>query len=141
MLHLVSASNIRLTSSYQGLIQIKDGSTWRFVKEENWDKRRQKILCQLLGFSENNEIASRYELKSGYNIATGHLICYKPHSKGVSCCVHLTPSKNEKTVSIPYAKCKCTFMTEKYLVLDSRFLTCGFILWLLELFAVAVVVI
>ena len=142
LLHLVSASKIRLVSSYQGFIQIKDGSTWRYVKEENWDKKRQKMLCQYLGFSgsEIKEIASPSRLSSGNNIATGHLICYKPRSKEASCCVHLTPYKNENIVWIPYAKCECTFMIDKCcLVLDSRFLACGLILWLLDLYVVAVV--
>ena len=139
-MHLVPASKIRLASSYEGSIQIKDGSTWRYVKEENWDKKRQKMLCQYLGFngSKSDEIVSPSRLSRGKNIATGHLMCYKPPSKEVSCCVHLTPYKNQNIVEIPYARCKCTLMIDKCcLVLDSRFLTCNFVV--AGFFVVAVV--
>ena len=110
--HLVLAPKIRLSSTYEGSIQIKDGSKWRYVKEENWDKLRQNMLCQYLGFSGKG-YATRHTLSSsGYNFysATGHLICHKRQSKGLSCCVHVTRSTNENSITLPYARCKCAFM-------------------------------
>lgn len=112
MFHLVLAPKIRLSSTYDGSIQIKDGSKWRYFKEENWDKMRQNMLCQYLGFSGKG-YARRHTLSiSGYNFysATGHLICHKPQSKELSCCVHVTRSIHENSITLPYARCKCTFM-------------------------------
>ena len=104
----VLASNIRLlTSTYDGYVQIKDDSTWRYLEDKNWDKIRQKMLCQHLGFKETdaNTIESR-RFSAGYNIATGDLICYKKQPSGTSCCAHLKPSTNQRTVRVQYARCK-----------------------------------
>jgi hypothetical protein len=35
---------------YRGYVQIKDGSVWRYLINQNWDKNKQKKLCQHLGF-------------------------------------------------------------------------------------------
>jgi hypothetical protein len=101
-----SASNIRLTPSpYSGYIEIKHGSTWRYVNEKNWDKIRQKMLCQHLGFRETDaNVINTYWSRRSYKIATGDLICYNTLSSGTSCCTHLVPSTNTSYLS--YAKCE-----------------------------------
>lgn len=100
--------------TYNSYIQIKDSqSVWRYVKVENWDKVREEMLCQFLGFGG---IEYRYFYwtstfrLTGYNIATGDLICYKRPSNETSCCVHLTPSKTERPILMPLAWCKYTLM-------------------------------
>jgi hypothetical protein len=99
---------IRLTfSPYRGYIEIKNGTIWRRVKEENWDKYRQKMLCQHLGFDETdaNKIVSG-QVSSGSKIVTGDLICYNTQPSGTSCCVHLQPSTTTSNIKIPYATCE-----------------------------------
>ena len=97
--------------SYQneGYIEIKDGSIWRKVVEETWNKIRQKMLCQHLGFQEtvDNSIEKR-SLRNSQNIATGDLICYATtQPSGTSCCVHeLQPSASTSSFRIPHVKCK-----------------------------------
>jgi hypothetical protein len=90
----------------EGFIEIKD-SIWRTVKEENWDKNHQKMLCQHLGFKETDANAIRF-IKIGceQDIATGNLICYKTQPSGTSCCIRLVPSKTKSDVDMPYVKCE-----------------------------------
>ena len=93
----------------QGHIQIKDGSTWWYVKQEHWDKYRQKMLCQHLGFKETdaNDI-SFYQIDDGRNVATGNLKCKNTQPNGTSCCIHLVlNSKTKSNVDrLSYAKCE-----------------------------------
>ena len=93
----------------QGYVQIRDGLTWQYVKEENWDRNREKMLCQHLGFHETNEdTVTTGHVNSGCNILTGDLICYNTQPSKTSCCVFLKPSTTNKTVDgISYARCKC----------------------------------
>ena len=100
---------IRLSHRSSGYIEIKDGSKWRYVVEENWDKNRQKMLCQHLGFEEtaSNDIATAYRRSTtGLHFATGDLICYNTRSSETSCCVHLQPSTTTASITLPNAKCK-----------------------------------
>jgi hypothetical protein len=101
-----SASNIRLTTlPYSGFIEIKHGSTWRYVNEKNWDKIRQKMLCQHLGFRQTDaNLINTFWSRRSYKIATGDLICYNTLPSGTSCCTHLVPSTNTSYRS--YAKCE-----------------------------------
>jgi hypothetical protein len=104
-------SKIYLSSRNTGYIIIHDGSTWRRVVVENWDKNRQKMLCQHLGFEEtaDNRIVTNL-LGRNQPIATGDLICYNTmQPSGTSCCIHLQPSKSplNPTSQIPLVQCKC----------------------------------
>ncbi|CAB3995581.1 receptor-type tyrosine- phosphatase epsilon-like isoform X1 [Paramuricea clavata] len=113
----IAAPNIRLSRSpYEGYIQIKDGSTWRYVKEDNWDKNRQTMLCQHLGFDETvkNDIIYR-QSPSGVKMATGDLICYNTQSSATSCCIQLEPSIANSQVDMPYVECN---MCDKPLLQD-----------------------
>jgi hypothetical protein len=108
---LVLAPRIRLSNANTGRIIIYDGRTWRSVVEENWDKNRQKMLCQHLGFEEtaDNKIVIK-QLGGGNDIATGDFICHNSiQSSGTSCCIHLQPSKppRETTSQFPDVQCKC----------------------------------
>ncbi|XP_028417344.1 receptor-type tyrosine-protein phosphatase F-like [Dendronephthya gigantea] len=107
---ITKVRNIRLKESpKRGHLQIKDGFGWRYVIENNWDKKRQKMLCQHMGFDEtaNNIIRRRtLRMRESVKIASGDLICYSRQSKGTSCCAHLVPSTTRSTVSVPYVKCK-----------------------------------
>jgi hypothetical protein len=98
---------IRLTRSYQGYLQIKQGSTWINVNEENWDVKREKMLCQHLGFKETDaKDPKTIWVGSRYKIAIGDLICYNTQPSGTSCCVHLVPSIPSSNVPIPFARCE-----------------------------------
>ena len=90
-----------------GYIEIKDGSNWRIVNVENWDPNHQKLLCQYLGFVEDNNFL-RTNITSGQHIATGNLICYQTQSGGseTSCCAYLQRSTTTSATSIPNASCK-----------------------------------
>ena len=106
------APNIRLKNQSEGYIEIKNGSTWSKVVEENWDKEREKMLCQHLGFKKingNNSIETR-QLGSGKQIVTGDLICYNAQSSGTSCCVHLKPSISTTSTMIPHVRCKPSYI-------------------------------
>ena len=98
---------IRLEYRSAGYIEIKDASTWRIVDVENWDRNHQKLLCQHLGFGEDDGLQSK-NINSGRNIATGELICYKTQSggDGTSCCAYLQRSTTTSTTPIPNARCK-----------------------------------
>ena len=89
-----------------GSIEIKDGSTWKRVDEENWDPNHQKALCEHLGFEEG--IHTQYiNINSGEMIATGDLICYKTsQSGGRSCCAYLQRTTTSSVTTIPIARCK-----------------------------------
>ena len=103
----ISEPKIRLTSSYKGYLQIKEGSTWIYVKDENWDVKREKMLCQHLGFKETDaKDPETFWFGSGYKIAIGDLICYNTQPSGTSCCVHLVPSIASSNVPIPFARCE-----------------------------------
>ena len=99
---------IRLQYRNAGKIEIEDGSTWRSVDVENWDQSHQKLLCQHLGFEEDNDFRHTF-MSKGQTIATGDLICYKTQSggDGTSCCAYLERSTTTtSTTSIPDARCK-----------------------------------
>ncbi len=104
----VSAPKIRLSQApNEGFIQIEDGSIWIYVKEKNWDKDRQRMLCQHLGLDKTDRnaiVTHKFGRKN--NIATGDLICYKKQISQTSCCVNLAPSTTENDVTMPYVKCK-----------------------------------
>ena len=105
-------SRLLLSIRNRGFIFILAGGTWRRVVVENWDKNRQKMLCQYLGFEEtsDNKIVTK-PLGGEQNIATGDLICYNTiQPSGISCCIHLQPSKSgllKPTLQFPYVQCKC----------------------------------
>ena len=98
-----------MTSQNAGFIEIKHRSNWRRVVEENWDENRQKMLCQHLGFEENNgnRIETR-QLGSVQQIVTGDLICYNKQPSEISCCVHLEPSISTTSTKTAYVRCKYT---------------------------------
>ena len=109
---MFSGFDIRLKDQNEGNIEIKNGSIWSIVVEENWDKEREKMLCQHLGFQEidgNNVVTS--QLGSGQQIFTGDLICYNTQSSRTSCCVHLKPSTSTTRTKIPYVRCKYNLRT------------------------------
>lgn len=98
-----------MSSPNRGYLQIRDGSGWRFVSEDNWDKKRQKMLCQHLGFARTTEkIISRRRFRSpsGLKLASGDLICYNRRSRVTSCCAHLVPSTINSTIALPYVECE-----------------------------------
>jgi hypothetical protein len=102
---------MRLTHrANEGFIEIKDGLIWRTVKEEHWDKNRQKMLCQHLGFNETdtNDISPDYRITTGRNITTGSLICYNnTRPRETSCCIHnLVPSTSTSNSKMTWAKCE-----------------------------------
>ncbi|CAB4024817.1 retinoschisin-like isoform X2 [Paramuricea clavata] len=105
---ITTAPRIRLSRRNTGFIEIRNGSTWRRVVEENWDKNRQKMLCQHLGFEEtaDNKIVTK-QLGSGQNIATGDFVCYNTiQPSGTSCCIHLEPSTSPPSTKITDVQCK-----------------------------------
>ena len=105
----VLAPKIRLSSRNAGYIEIKDGSIWRYVLEENWDKNCQKMLCQHLGFEDTGVIRTA-RLDGIRYIATGDLICYKTRSSETSCCVYLQPSRtNTTSIKIPWPSVRCKY--------------------------------
>ena len=96
-----------MSNRNEGYIEIKNGSIWKKVAEENWDENRQKMLCQYLGFEEidGNNIETT-QLGSGQEIVTGDLICYNTQSNRTSCCVHLNPLTTNTSTAIPDVRCK-----------------------------------
>ncbi|CAB4010349.1 neuronal cell adhesion molecule isoform X1 [Paramuricea clavata] len=106
---ITAATKMRLTHwANEGFIQIKDGLIWRTVKEEHWDKNRQKMLCQHLGFKETNtnDISSNFQIGAGRDIATGSLVCYSKRPRETSCCINLVPSTSTSNTKMTWAKCK-----------------------------------
>ncbi|XP_028402428.1 receptor-type tyrosine-protein phosphatase S-like [Dendronephthya gigantea] len=105
---ITTASNIRLSKSpNEGFIEVKNDTTWRKVIEENWDKDRQKMLCEHLGFRETSANPIRnMEIAANEEIASGDLVCYNTGLSGTSCCVYLVPSTTNSSVNIPYVECK-----------------------------------
>ena len=106
-LFLYLVPKIRLQYRNAGKIEIEDGSAWRSVDVENWDRNHQKLLCQHLGFQEDDDFRHK-SIKNGTKIATGDLICYKTQSGGggTSCCAYLERSTTTSKTSIPNARCK-----------------------------------
>ena len=100
--------NIRLTNQNEGYIEIKTGTIWRKVVEENWDENYEKMLCQYFGFEETdgNTTTETRGLESGQQIAIGDLICYNTQSNEASCCVNLKSSTSNTSTMIPFVKCK-----------------------------------
>ncbi|XP_028402587.1 phosphatidylinositol phosphatase PTPRQ-like [Dendronephthya gigantea] len=106
---ITTESNIRLSKSpNEGFIEVKNNDRrWRKVIEENWDKNRQKMLCEHLGFNETGANTIRnMEIAANEEIASGDLVCYNRGSNGTSCCVHLVPFTTTSNVNISYVKCK-----------------------------------
>ncbi|XP_028399358.1 uncharacterized protein LOC114522809 [Dendronephthya gigantea] len=106
---IITVTNIRLSKSpNEGFIEVKNDTTWRKVIEENWDKNRQKILCEHLGFSETSANTIRnMEIAANEEIASGDLVCNNnTGSSGTSCCVDLVPSTTFLNVNISYAEYK-----------------------------------
>ncbi|CAB4005117.1 ---NA---, partial [Paramuricea clavata] len=107
--NITAATKMRLTHwANEGFIEIKDGLIWRRVKEEHWDKNRQKMLCQHLGFKEmdTNDISSNFQIGAGRDIATGSLICYSTRPSETSCCINLVRSTSTSNSKLTWAKCK-----------------------------------
>ena len=91
-----------------GYIEIKDGSSWRIVDVEMWDRSHQKLLCHRLGFEEEYDFL-RTNIASGQKIATGDLIFYnetRSGGGGASFCVDLQRSTTSSKTSVPNARCK-----------------------------------
>ncbi|XP_028413335.1 uncharacterized protein LOC114536208 isoform X2 [Dendronephthya gigantea] len=101
-----AAPNIRLSKSpSEGFVEIKDGSIWRKVKEEIWDKSRETSLCLHLGFNGAvGNVANNKGIEKDQEIASGDL-CYDT-SENDRCCVHLYPSTTKSTIDAPYVTCK-----------------------------------
>lgn len=99
---------IRLSQIHVGFVEIKDGSTWRKVKEKNWDRNRQKMLCKHLGFEEsaNLDLVFSEELRSVETIVTGDLICYNTQPSRTSCCAHLHSSTTNSYTNLTVVNCK-----------------------------------
>ena len=124
----VLASKVRLSSSpYEGYFQVFDGSIWRYVGENNWDKNRQKMFCEYLGFNDTDASIAGGTFNRRNDIATGHFICYKTQTEEISCCVHLKPSNQDGT-SIPYVKCKNTYVRYSKIAFAANHFVCGYIL-------------
>jgi hypothetical protein len=88
-------------------VQIKDGHLWRSVVKNNWDKNREKILCQHLGFTSTEKSVRSGKPKKEALIANGDLECYNTNSNGITaCCVHLQPSIATGKESSPYPECE-----------------------------------
>jgi hypothetical protein len=94
-------------SPNEGFIEIKHGSFWRRVNGKYWDKKREKMLCQHLGYKEMaaNDIKVD-KLGVGYSILIGDLICYDTQSNGTSCCVHLVPFETTSSIKMQYVRCE-----------------------------------
>ena len=98
-----------MSNRNEGYIEIKNGSIWKKVAEENWDENREKMLCQYLGFEEiDGKSIETTQLGSGQEIVTGDLICYNTQSNRTSCCVHLKPLTTNTSTAIPDVRCKYT---------------------------------
>ena len=78
------------------------------VKGKKWDKNRQKLFCEYLGFSDTNDlIIESNRPHEGNDIVTGDFIFYKTQLGKISFCVHLKPrAKDSKRSKLSYAKCK-----------------------------------
>jgi hypothetical protein len=94
-------------------VQIKDGNLWRFVIKDNWDKNREKILCQHLGFTSTGNSVRSGNLSKEALIANGDLECYNTNANGITaCCVHLEPSIATGIERSPYPECEYFSKTE-----------------------------
>ena len=74
-----------------GYIEIKDiHSKWRKVNETNWDEKRQKMLCQYLGFEAiQGKVEVKSESTNKEQIFNGDLMCYSTKQNETSCCINL----------------------------------------------------
>ncbi|XP_028399361.1 uncharacterized protein LOC114522811 [Dendronephthya gigantea] len=101
---ITTAPNIKLSKSpSEGFIEIKDGSTWRKVKEEIWDIIRENSLCQHLGFNGTlGNVAKTRRIKKGQEIASGNLCYDAPLNNSV----HFYPFTTTSSVDAPYVTCK-----------------------------------
>jgi hypothetical protein len=99
---------IRLLGIYpdRGYVQIKDGSTWRYVSDRKWDKNHQHLLCEQLGFTPESGSVRSGLVPPGVKVAFGDLICYKGNTNRSSCCVNLYPAIATEREMVPYAECK-----------------------------------
>ena len=114
------APNIRIkeTHPYNAYVQIKDGSTWRYiVVSKMWNKTLSKMLCHHLGFNAMENDLSSSQCGKGCKIASGDVVCYNSHPSRTSCCVHLQPSIARENVLLPYARCKYTCFMNNYIIL------------------------
>ena len=68
------ALNIRLTNQNSGYIEIKDGSTWKKVDEENWKREHQKLMCEHLRFEVTEGKIEIRQLRSEQQDESGVLI-------------------------------------------------------------------
>ena len=67
------------------------------------------MLCQHLRFHETDaHLVTDGRFRSGTEIASGDLMCYKEQPSGTSCCVHLESSTTTKDVRISFARCEYT---------------------------------
>ena len=126
---LVSATTVKLdTSPHTGYIQVKHRSTWTYVGlgKNNWDKNRQKMFCEYLGFSDKDASTTGLTFIGRNDTATGDFICYKTHSKEISCCANLKPT-NQERAWIPYARCKHTYARDSQLAFAANHFVCGYI--------------
>ena len=100
------ALNIRLSNSTnEGFIEIKNNLIWRKVKEEIWDKTRERSLCQHLGFNETMEgVVNNRGINNNQEIVGGDL-CFDAN-QNERCCVHFYPSTTTSTVDAPYVTCE-----------------------------------
>ena len=103
MIFCPSAPKIRLTDRNEGFIEVKDAnSLWKKVNEENWNTKRQKMLCQHLGFEPSEGDIEIRKFGDNQQILMGDLICYNTQAKRTSCCIHLKHAEYQES---PYAKC------------------------------------
>jgi hypothetical protein len=93
---------------YRGYVQVKNGSTWRYVIDKNWNKNRQKMLCRNLGFKKSLDKVHSGRCPKGTKIASGDFICHNTKENQPPCRAHLHHSIATGQESIPYAQCKCT---------------------------------
>ena len=77
------------------------------------------MFCEYLGFNDTDASISSGTSIRRINIATGDFICYKTQSEKISCCVHLKPA-NQERISIPYAKCKNTYMRDSQIAIATN---------------------
>ncbi|XP_028402426.1 uncharacterized protein LOC114525362 [Dendronephthya gigantea] len=99
-----AAAKIRFSKSpNEGFVEIKDGSTWRKVKEEIWDITLEKSLCQHFGFDGTvGNVAKTKEISTGQEIVIGDLCYDAPLNNSV----HLYPSTTTSAVDAPYLTCE-----------------------------------
>ena len=126
----VLASKVRLSPSpHTSYIQVKHGSTWRYVGpgKNNWDKNRQKMFCEYLGFSDRDASIAGLTFIRRNDIAAGDFMCYKTQSDEISCCVHLKPTNSQERIWLPYTGCKNTYVRDSQIAFAANHFVCGYI--------------